>query len=548
MEISHVVQTLARSNVKTILLLAFEDEEIKTLLAHHLPTFTFHSISKSDLAGKSFRSMVALLRSIPCDAAIASLYQAAVVRDRDALLALLLVTRTRVRFLREEKETWTGTTRVGYLVSMVPKILLLFVLGSVSILCTGLFSFLLHRTKRRTHRLGVRSAASRGNILFFRTDLAGELKGGGSVSHIKGMLKAFLSSGFDVVFVSDSIVKDFLPEITQIEIPPIRALRMFDEIQLLVYNLQLILKAPALIRQFQPCLIYQRHSIFNFTGGVIAAHWKIPFVLEANASEVWVKKNWSRLILHRLATNCESLAFHLAGHIAVISEGVREQLSSYKIEQDRFIINPNGVDPTEFHPGIDGAAIRHRYQLSDNTVVGFIGTFTRWHGIETLFDAAAIVVQRKPDITFLLIGDGDLRSHLAARAVQLNITDRVIFTGLVPHSDASHYLAACDILVSPHLGFSDGTKFFGSPTKLFEYMALGKPIIASKLEQIGEIIQDDINGVHMQPGNAHQLAGLIEQLSSNQDLRRRLGSRAVNDVVTHYTWKSNVERILDAVQ
>jgi glycosyltransferase involved in cell wall biosynthesis len=181
-------------------------------------------------------------------------------------------------------------------------------------------------------------------------------------------------------------------------------------------------------------------------------------------------------------------------------------------------------------------------------VVGFIGSFTRWHGVETLFDAAMSAIQRESTLRFLMIGEGDLRSALQKRAADLGLEQSIIFTGLVPHSDAPRYLAACDILVSPHLGFEDGTKFFGSPTKLFEYMAMGKPIIASRLEQIGEVIRDGATGLQMTPGDANQLADQILKLAHDGELRTRLGATARQEAVQHYAWNANVGRILKSFE
>jgi glycosyltransferase involved in cell wall biosynthesis len=358
------------------------------------------------------------------------------------------------------------------------------------------------------------------------------------------MVKAFLRAGFRVIYVADGPLNVLPPEVTQIQIKPLALLDFFDEFQLLHYNLRVIARLGAILRAFSPSLIYQRHAIFNFSGGVTANRSRIPLVLEANDSEVWIKKHWSRLVLGDLATRCETLALELADRIAVISSGVQEQLSRYTIDRSRVLLNPNGVDPNEFHPDIDGGPIRLRYSISGSTVIGFIGSFTRWHGVETLFEAATLATRQDTSLRFMFIGEGDLRSALEKRAADLGLEKVLIFPGLVPHSAAPSYLAACDILVSPHLGFQDGTPFFGSPTKLFEYMAMGKPIIASRLEQIGEVIVDGANGLHMNPGDSQQLTELIVKLAGDRELCRKLGQQARRDVVERHTWDANVHRIV----
>jgi glycosyltransferase involved in cell wall biosynthesis len=385
-------------------------------------------------------------------------------------------------------------------------------------------------------------------VLFLRTDLSGSVRAGGSVSHVKGMVSAFLRAGYEIVYVSDAFQQTLPAKVTQIQIRASALLDFFDEFQFLHYNGRLMRELPSIVRRYKPAFIYQRHSILNFAGGAVAYRFRVPLVLEANDSEVWIKKHWSRLVLEDLATRSEALALQLADRIAVISMGVQEQLAQYSIKPERYLMNPNGVDPGEFHPDIDGAPVRQRYGIGTEIVVGFIGTFTRWHGIETLFDAAVLSAQEESRLRFLFIGEGDLRSALEKRSMDLGLQRLITFTGLVPHSEAPHHLAACDILVSPHLGFEDGTKFFGSPTKLFEYMAMGKPIIASRLEQIGEVIVDGINGLHMNPGNVRQLADLILKLARDGELRKKLGAQARQDVVRKHTWSANVERIVKSFE
>ncbi|MFY9556630.1 MAG: glycosyltransferase, partial [Blastocatellia bacterium] len=121
------------------------------------------------------------------------------------------------------------------------------------------------------------------------------------------------------------------------------------------------------------------------------------------------------------------------------------------------------------------------------------------------------------------------------------------FTGRVSHDEVPAFLDACDILVSPHVDSTDGSKFFGSPTKLFEYMAMAKPIVASRLGQIGDVIIDGENGLLVEPGDANALARAIERLAYDEALRARLGASARQTVIKRYTWKHNAARVFEAV-
>ena len=118
--------------------------------------------------------------------------------------------------------------------------------------------------------------------------------------------------------------------------------------------------------------------------------------------------------------------------------------------------------------------------------------------------------------------------------------------GAVAHGRVPALLDACDILVSPHVPLDAGAEFFGSPTKLFEYMAMGRGIVASRLGQIGEVLQHEETALLVDPGNVEQLTGAILRLTTSPQLRERLGAAARRTAVERHTWKHNAQRVIDA--
>jgi glycosyltransferase involved in cell wall biosynthesis len=133
------------------------------------------------------------------------------------------------------------------------------------------------------------------------------------------------------------------------------------------------------------------------------------------------------------------------------------------------------------------------------------------------------------------------------RLLQAEVASRrVIFTGAVTHERVPQLLDACDILVSPHIPLADGSDFFGSPTKVFEYMAMGKGIVASRLGQIGEVLSHEETALLVEPGNVDQLAHAIVRLVESKDLRERLGSNSRAVAMQNHTWTRNAERVLGA--
>lgn len=114
--------------------------------------------------------------------------------------------------------------------------------------------------------------------------------------------------------------------------------------------------------------------------------------------------------------------------------------------------------------------------------------------------------------------------------------------------DIQDYLAICDILVSPHCPQIDGREFFGSPTKLFEYMAMGKAIVASNLGQIGKVLEDGKTAILVEPGNVDALVNGILKLAKDKNLREKLGKSARKEVIKNYTWRQHTKRILNKLE
>jgi glycosyltransferase involved in cell wall biosynthesis len=193
-----------------------------------------------------------------------------------------------------------------------------------------------------------------------------------------------------------------------------------------------------------------------------------------------------------------------------------------------------------------------RLGLAGKRVLGFIGTFGRWHGAEVLAEAfgklLAENLEYRDDVRLLLIGDGVTMPEVMEKLQKHGVAPYCVRTGLIPQEQGPEHLAACDILVSPHVPNPDGSEFFGSPTKLFEYLAMGKAIVASRLGQIEEIMRHGQTGWLVEPGQADALKVGLEQLLEDPGLRHRLGRAARNAAVQKYTWKQHTQRILERLE
>jgi glycosyltransferase involved in cell wall biosynthesis len=391
-----------------------------------------------------------------------------------------------------------------------------------------------------------------GRTLYLRTDPPTGLRSGGSVGHIAGVLGGLADLDRDPIFVTTEAIATVRPTIETHVADGSGAFLDIPELPLFAGTDRLISEARHAVGSRRPSFVYQRYSLGNMTGAVLAREWFVPFALEYNGSEVWIHRNWGRPLKHeRLALDIEMANLRCADLVVVVSQVMREELVGRGIDAGRILVNPNGVDPALYSPDLDGSALRAQLGLEGMLVTGFIGTFGPWHGAETLAAAFGILIARRPDlrerVRLLMIGDG-ARLDATRQAIRAgDVEAETVFVGRTDQADGPAYLAACDILASPHVPNPDGTRFFGSPTKLFEYMAMGKAIVASRLEQIGEVLEDDRTAALVEPGNAAELARALEALVDDPERRARLGAGAREAAVANHTWLDHTRRILDRI-
>jgi|YNPNPStandDraft_1061719.scaffolds.fasta_scaffold03689_2 glycosyltransferase involved in cell wall biosynthesis len=394
--------------------------------------------------------------------------------------------------------------------------------------------------------------ASDGYPLYIRSDHWFNLQSGGSVGHVKGVIDGLHSLGLPPHVVSTDHLRG-VPEDNRFHLfePNYGLGRNIPRLPEVVYSHQLKCFIDKHWDEWSPCFVYQRYSLYNFTGVWLKASYCVPLVCEYNGSEAWVSRHWGegRLPHEGLATRIEHLNLRAADVITVVSKPLLDELNQRGIDPNKVIVNPNGVDPDTYSPDVDGSVVRAAYGLEGKTVVGFIGTFGKWHGAEVLAEAFASILSRRPalrsKLQLLLIGDGVTLSLTKQLLNERGVAECVTYTGQIPQEQGPAHLAACDILISPQVPNPDGSRFFGSPTKLFEYMAMGKGIVASDLDQIGQVLNHEHSAILVKPGDVESLSAGIETLVDKPELRYKLGANARRDVVAHYTWKEHTRRILD---
>jgi len=428
----------------------------------------------------------------------------------------------------------------------IPLFILELLFGLVIILITwlALFVFFLLPKKKRANQ-----NSKLKKIIYLRTDNFRGLQQGGSFTHFRGTVKGFSKLGYKIHYIGSGDIQVQGLKFPKMIIPYPLKFNLFD-IPEIYYNWRFIPKAYKIIKKSNPLFIYQRNCIFNACGAVLSQLTGIPLVLEYNGSEPWARQKWGRLLIFkRLCSFFENISLKRADLISVVSEPIKEELLKRNIPEKKILVNYNGVDPKEFSSQTDGSVVKKKLNLDNEIVIGVASTFRVWHGMPILSQAVKQIIDKIQDteykIRFLFIGDGVERSQCERIIQKSGMEKYVTFTGTILYTEISQYLSACDILVSPQVPNPDSTPFFGSPTKLFEYMAAGKGIVASDLGQIGEVLEHQKTAWLVKPGDVSSLANGIIELIDNKQLRETLGKSAREEVVKNYTWKQNVARIIN---
>lgn len=437
-------------------------------------------------------------------------------------------------------------SRLGVLLLEAPRLALELLIGylliiPISWLLTEVLGItLLFRPVVRASRKEKTEPPSWMSALYIRATLGGAGEGG-MPTHVAGFSCGATALGHRLKFIeSGSRCRDDL----SISIRPSRAFGATKALFELWNNF--VFTARSLSQRTTSVdFIYQRYNRFNWTGVVLSVITGLPLALEFNGSEVWVSRQWDPIGQLWLLKRFERVNLRAADLIFVVSEVERRNLIGAGVIGEKIIVNANGVDTDRFRPECGGPEVRNSLGIQCKTIVGFVGTFGPWHGAPVLAEASRLVMPNT-QCHFLFVGDGDQRGQ--TESIVKTAGAGITFTGRVSHDDVPAYLDACDILVSPHVPANDGSEFFGSPTKLFEYLSMAKPVVASRLGQIAEVIRDTENGLLVEPGDANALARAIETLAQDESLRKRLGAAGRQTVVERYTWRHNAARVFDAMR
>jgi glycosyltransferase involved in cell wall biosynthesis len=289
-------------------------------------------------------------------------------------------------------------------------------------------------------------------------------------------------------------------------------------------------------------MIFVRDGIFDaFLALYLKRRYKIPFVFQmSDPIQNWeTRKFYSKYkYFYYFISPIEAyLTMHIlykADLVLPISKWLREDLAKKGIERSKMIPLSEGIDPSRFLDA-NVEEIWKRYDLNGSKVVIYIGTMDKLRHLDVLIHAFSKVKKEKERVKLLMVGEGSDERNLQRLADELGIKDKVIFIGQIPHSEIPDFITASDIGVSPvpPLSFYK----FSSPIKLFEYMAMGKPVVANEeIPEQKEVIQKSKGGILVKFEDESFADGIIELLN-NPERAKEMGRKAREWVVKNRSYE-----------
>jgi len=310
-----------------------------------------------------------------------------------------------------------------------------------------------------------------------------------------------------------------------------------------IKDARLPMKAVAFARRAwqepQPtAFVWQHHQPCALAGLAVARRWRLPLVLHVDAPVVWESGQWGveRPLGAAVERWGEGPVVRQADLITCPSEEVAEALvSRFHVGRDRVLVTPGGVDVHRFTP--DGPDVD--VGLDVEHVIGWVGSFRRFHGLEHLVRAVAQLRHDGLDVGLLLVGDGQDRPRIEGMLNELAIP--AALTGSVPSTDVPAYLRAMDVACVTHPGVGG---FHYSPMKLREYMASGVAAVVPAVGELKRLFVDGQDVCSYDPGVDGALVSVLRDVLRDAALRERVAAGGLAKMRREGSWDAQLERVV----
>tara|TARA_R110002073_G_scaffold323204_1_gene500342 strand:- start:55973 stop:57112 length:1140 start_codon:yes stop_codon:yes gene_type:complete len=300
----------------------------------------------------------------------------------------------------------------------------------------------------------------------------------------------------------------------------------------------------AAVREFRPDVIHAASPVLVGLPALrVARKYKLPLVYEVR--DLWENASVDRgkweyeSLPYRGAKALETILFKKADSVVAICEALRVEIAPRIGKKTELHVIPNGVESSLFRSQPPVQSVLEKWSLHDKTVLGYIGAFQPYEGLETLIEAMPAIAKAIPNAHLMITGGGNaLEADLHELVRSKNLSNLVTFTGRVPHEVVQDMYSVVDLMVYPRI--STRTTELTTPLKPLEAMALGIPVMLSSTQAMRELVRPGDTGYTFTPGNSAELATVAIDALENPDERRRRAANARTYVEQERHWPTIV--------
>ncbi|MHB8626587.1 MAG: glycosyltransferase family 4 protein [Aggregatilineales bacterium] len=294
------------------------------------------------------------------------------------------------------------------------------------------------------------------------------------------------------------------------------------------------------IGKHRPDVILETHIAFSLAGKIASEETGVPLVLD-DVAPAWEEEKEYGVGLKQMARDVHRQVTERARLLVAVSASIRHYLIAEGLAESKIITVENGIDARLFGVNADQRQRRKQLNIPDDAlVIVFVGSFQRYHQVDLLLEAFARLQTAQPT-HLLLVGDGQCSAECKMIAQRLGLTNRTTFTGSVPYQDVASYIVAGDIAIMP------ATNDYGNPMKVYEYLAMGKALIAPDQPTITEIVTNGKNAYLFAREDVGAMTTALKTLIEEPMLRQELGTQA-GWLAAECTWEKRAAILSDALQ
>lgn len=359
----------------------------------------------------------------------------------------------------------------------------------------------------------------------------------GQYVHIEELIAALRGLGHEVVLVGPSATAKakFGDDAGLVALLKRYCPRFLYELMEFAYSFMAYRRLRDAVRAHQPDCLYERYNLLQPAGVWLKRRFNLPMLLEVNAPLFEERAKYDGIALARFARWWERYTWRGADRVLVVTEVLARRVAAAGVAREHIVVIPNGINPGEFGGQPDTQEAKQRLGLNGKLVLGFTGFLKDWHGLDRVVE---LLAGADPSWHLLIVGDGPARDTLEQQARARGVSARMTITGVVARDQVARHVAAFDIALQP------AVVDYASPLKLFEYMALGRPVVAPAQPNIMEVLTDEEDALLFDPRDPTALARAIQRLGGDESLRRRIGAAARRTILSRrLTWMDNAARV-----